>query len=289
MKKYNIRKNWADSFNTIARNPVVLLPFIVIAFLETLSLEIIFFSARWPFSIIAGPIIKKFFGEAFLHYPANLITLPGLFYFAQTAIYILIGIALTATSVNIFKNIKAHLPVKRDAILKNTVKTYPSLAAYALVMVIVTTLLQKIDMFIFAKALHITTKILPQIPQQVYSISLTIFILLTTVIIQALLILTVPVIVIEKTRLVKAIFKSVRLGFRNFAVIFNLIFLPLAAYLPIILLKSFSAELAGKTFPEITLCTTLLGVIVTVFLDCFVIICVSKWLLDHQPSTKAQG
>ncbi|MDP3789263.1 MAG: hypothetical protein Q8R48_02550, partial [Candidatus Omnitrophota bacterium] len=69
--KYNIRKNWISTFEALSNNPVIFTPFIFIAFLECLVLEISYFSARFPLSSIFAPIIRKFFGEQFLHYPGN--------------------------------------------------------------------------------------------------------------------------------------------------------------------------------------------------------------------------
>src|SRR3989338_296516 len=149
--KYDIRKNWMDSLELMAKKPLVIMPFAIIAFLETLALEVVYFSTRTPISGVANPIIRKFFGERLLHYPQCLVILPKLFYYLQILIYVLTGAFLTAIAVNIFKNIKKELPVRADAMIRNASKHYLSFFCYAVIIIILTFLLKKIDIFVFFK------------------------------------------------------------------------------------------------------------------------------------------
>jgi hypothetical protein len=270
-----------DSFGLMVKQPLVIMPFVIIAFLECLALEAVYFSTRNPISVIANPIIRKFFGEQFLHYPAYLVLLPKLFYYSQLLIYIFAGALLTAIAVNIFKNIREGLPVRADAMIKNASKSYISFFGYAIIIVIVVLLLKKFDIFAFTKFVKVLSKIGIHASTQIYYAGLTLVIFLSNIILQAFVLLTIPVMVIGRKRLIPALLQSISLGFRNFGTIATLIFLPFFVYLPITFLKSFSAELAEKTFPEINLYMTLLGIIVVVFLDCFIIICASRFLMDR--------
>ena len=74
----------------MVKRPIVILPFFIIAFLEGLALELIYFSSRKPLLFIAGPIIRKFSGEPSLHYPINLVKLPRFVYYGQIFIYIVV-------------------------------------------------------------------------------------------------------------------------------------------------------------------------------------------------------
>jgi len=269
----------------MVKNPIILMPFVFIAFLELLVLEFIYFSSRAPLSYIANPIIRKFFGETFLHYPANLVVLPRLFYYKQVVIYVLIGAFLTAVAVNIFKNIKGGLPVKAKAMIRNTLKSYASFLVYAILISVIVFVLQKADTFIFAKAMRLLARFLPVSIAPVYNIGFTIFLFLSNLIMQTFLIATIPIIVIEKVSLLKALARSIMLGLRNFLTVFTLIFLPFFIYLPIILLKSFSAQIMDRTFPEMSLYITVAGIVFTVFLDSFAIIAISQFILDRKKYT----
>lgn len=72
------------------------------------------------------------------------------------------------------------------------------------------------------------------------------------------------------------------MGFRDFLKIFALIFLPFLVFLPVTLLKSGSFQLAVKTFPEIHLYITAVEIIASIFIDCFLVVCASKFLLDKE-------
>ena len=229
---YNIRKNWVESFGLMVSKPVVILPFIIIAFLEGLALELIYFSSRKPLTNIAAPIIRKFFGEAFVHYPGNLIILPKLFYYAQVVIYVFCGVLLTAITVNIVKNIKTNLPLKRNVLIKNAFTRYLSFFVFGVIMIALMFLLKKVDVFIFTKGMGLVSKHLPQILIKLAPFGLVIFLFLSNIILQVFFVLVIPIIVIKKSLILKAFWESIVLGFRNFLSIFTLIFLPFLIYFP---------------------------------------------------------
>ena len=101
-RKTNIRKIWVAAFEVMVKRPIVILPFFIIAFFEGLALQLIYFSTRKPILLIAAPIVRKFSGEPFLHYPFNLAKLPRYFYYSRIFIYVFAGVFLAAISVNIF-------------------------------------------------------------------------------------------------------------------------------------------------------------------------------------------
>ena len=280
--RYDVRKNWAETIGLMVKRPVVIMPFVFIAFLEILALEFLYFSSRPPLSCIANPVIRKFFGETFIHYPANLAILPRLFYYEQIVIYIIVGAFLTAVSVNIFKNINNGLPVKAKAMVRNTLKSYASLLIYALLVSVLIFALQGADAFIFSKAIRLLARLLPVSIAPLYGTGFTLLLFLSNLIMQTFLIAAIPIMVIEKAPLLKALARSITLAFRNFPILITLIFLPFFIYLPVIFLKSFSAQIMDRTFPEVSLYVTLAGIMITMFLDSFAIISVSQFLLDRK-------
>ena len=279
---YSIRKNWIASFELILTKPIVLLPFLIIAFIEGLALELIYFSTRKPLSIVAVPIIRKFFGANSVHYPGNLYILTDLFYYAEMIIYVFISIFLIAISINIFKNIRMNLPIKTAALIKNASRQYLSFVIFGIIMMVFITLLRYSDRFIFSKLLPLGLKYLPKIGIGIYLIVMILFLFLSNIILQIFLLLAIPIMVIEKRPLLKALGGSIYLGFRNFFKIFSLIFLPFLIYAPISLLKIASTKLAAKTFPEITFYIAGAGIIIAALIDCFIVVCASQFLLDKE-------
>lgn len=280
--KRPIRKYWIESFELMARKPVLVLPFIIIGFFEGIALEIAYFCARPPISLVANPMIRKFFGEEFSHYPANLILLPKLFYYLQTVIYVFLSVFLTAIAVNIFNNIRSGLPVKANALVKNALGRYMSFVMYGAMMIVLLTLMQKAETFVFAKFARLAMKHIVFLPQIFYGILFMLSLFISNIMLQTFFVLTVPVIVLGKKPFFKAVLASVTLGARNFFRVFTLISLPFLAYLPIVVLKNDPARLADKLFPEAIALVTAVGIIVSIFADCFIILCASRFMIDTE-------
>jgi len=279
-KTINIRNIWINSFGLLTKKPVIILPFFVIAFLEALTLESIYFFGRRPLSLIADPIVKKFFGEGFTHYPYHMYIIPRIFNFLQIGIYMFLGVFLTAISINIIKNAKEGLPLKANALIKNAVARYAALFMFGIITVIIMFILEKAGGFAFAKFTNISVKYLPSIIMKIYPFAFAVILFLANAIIQTFLIFTMPLMIINKKSLLKALWESVVLGARNFKTVFALVFVPFLIYFPITLLKGLSIQLADKVFPEIILLILLLGVLATPFVECFVFTCVSVFLLE---------
>jgi hypothetical protein len=279
--KYNIRKNWTASLGLMAGRPQVILPFIIIAFLEGLALELIYFFPRKPLLNVAAPVIRKFFGEVFLHYPGNLAILPELFYYAQIVVYISIGALLSAVCANIFKNIQSGLPVKTNALLKNAFRRYLSFFIFGVIVITLMFLVKKLDVFIFSKVMNLTAKALPQVLIKWSPVVFALFLFFSNVILQAFLVLTIPLMVLKKRPLLKALGGSIALGFRNFISIFTLILLPFLIYLPVALLKSAVPKLVDKAFPEISLLILASGIVLALFTECFIVVCASQFVLNE--------
>ena len=284
--KNNISKYWVASLELMAKKPIVILPFIFIAFLEGVAIEFIYFASRWPLSVLAKPVIRKFFGEQFLHYPGNLLILPKLYYYAEVLLYVSASALLTAMAVNIFKNITEGLPVRPGVMFKNAVKRYFAYFAYGCLVTIILFFLNKGEMFLFSKAMARLSRFLPGPALTALSFGFMIFLFITTIIVYTFLISAIPLMVLGKKSLVKSLGLSIYIGARNFLNIFALIFMPFILYLPFTVLKSFTNNLVDKTFPEISLLITAAGVVMTIFVDCFMILSVSQWLLENRKESK---
>jgi len=282
--KYSIKKNWSGALEMMVTKPFVIMPFIVVAFLEALAFELIYFSPRKPVLLIAGPLIRKFFGEPYLHYPLNLTILPKLFYNAQIAIYILFWGFLAAITVNIVKNVRSNLPVKPNALIKNALGRYFSFISYGITIIALLFLAQKADMFVFSKYMRLISKHAPEIMIRLAPLKLGLFLFFSNVLIEVFFLLMIPLIVIQKKPFFKAIGKSVTMGVGNFFTLLALILAPFLLYLPLAMARSLLPQLINKTAPEISIIITAAGIIVSIFVDCFVTICAAQFLLDKESS-----
>lgn len=279
---YSVRKNWGGSLGIIVTRPVIILPFIIVAFLEGLALELIYFFPRRPVADIAAPLIRKFFGQGFMHYPANFVILPKLFFYAEVAIYVFLGVFLAGISVNIFKNIKMGVTQKTGVSVKNALRPYLSFLVFGIIVIALMFVLKRAGTFIFFKAVGLAAGELPQILSRLIPFIFTLFLFMSNIILQAFLVLTIPIIVIKKKSLIRALGGSVNLAFHNFSSIFALVFFPFLIYLPVTLLKSDIPKLINRTFPEMTLWIIAVGILLAAFVECFIIVCASQFLLDKE-------
>lgn len=285
-KNISVKTSWVNAFETVVKRPIVMMPFFIIAFFEGLALELIYFSTRKPLSVIAVPIIKKFSAEVFTHYPYYLAKVPKIFYYSQVLIYVFAGVFLSAISVNMLKNIKAGLPLKSNALIRNALDRYLSFIAFGAIMAAIIFLLERTGSFAYMQLVKMPLKIFPNMAPKIHGFLFTCFMFLLDMIVQTFLVLTVPIIVIEKAPLWKAILRSMKLGLFNFFKILPLIALPLILYFPVMVLKSFSTDLAGKTFPEVVLFIAAAGIIASAFVECFIVTCASQFLLEINRSAQ---
>ncbi|MFH1876689.1 MAG: hypothetical protein ABH865_07340 [Candidatus Omnitrophota bacterium] len=280
--KYSIKKNWGASLKVIAEKPAIILPFIIIAFLQVLALEILYFFPRWPLSAVAQPIVRKFFGEMYLHYPGSIFILPNLYYYFEVGIFIIFGVVLSAVSINIFKNVKTKVPLTPAALVKNALKKYVSFVLYGILLIGLTVLMERGDRFLYAKVMRFAAQHFPNAVPKFYTLGLSLFLFVSSVIMQVFLVLTVPLIVLEKKSFFTALGRSIFLGFRHFFRILALISLPFLVYLPIILIRTGLPVLANKTFPEIVVVVSVVSILIAMLLDCFLVLCASQFLWDTE-------
>jgi len=283
--KYPIKQNWITALALIVKRPILILPFVIIAFMEVLALELLYFSPQTPLVFLAGPVIRKFFGEAALHYPANLIVIPKVFYYVQIMIYVLFGVLLSAVTVNMIKNMRAELPLKLKALVKNALGRYWAFAAYGFLTAALMTLLKGGTTFVFLKAIKAGSTYLPGVILRAAPFEASLVLFVANIIMSAFLVCTVPIIVIKKTSFLRALGESISIGWRNFRIVFLTILVPYILFLPVMLLKSFPGTLFRKTFPEVIPIITLSGIVVALFAECIVIICVSRFVLDLYKET----
>lgn len=88
-----------ETFDTIKKNPTILLLFVILGVIEALALLVVFFSHSEPLSGLLAPPIRRFWGDQFLHYPQNFILLPKLFKYARLMLTASLGLFFTAVVI----------------------------------------------------------------------------------------------------------------------------------------------------------------------------------------------
>jgi len=86
-QSFNLLRN---SIDLLFKNPQILYPFGVLAFIQLLLMEVLFFSTRFPLVKVFGPIIERLRGAVFLRYPFNFDLISSVFQDFQPIIFIVI-------------------------------------------------------------------------------------------------------------------------------------------------------------------------------------------------------
>ena len=118
---------YKTTFHGFKKNPPLFTPFLIFTAIELISLFILFLAPRMPLKLLFGPIIKTFWGEVFLHYPATFFLLPKLAAFTRMGLAILIGSLLTGMAVGMAADFYANKRISLRNSFRLALKNYLSL------------------------------------------------------------------------------------------------------------------------------------------------------------------
>lgn len=257
-----------SSFNTLINNPAILFPFCILAFIQILTLGIIFFAPRQPLSVFFGPIIVRLHGEIFLHYPFNFVVLTQWFQKTQIPIYILCSTYFAGCTISIIDLINRGKKVNIKTVFRKTLSSYIHLLTAGIILVAIAIGFFGLYDLLIRQALTIrSTSGIYFLIKQVIVRGAPYLKLMLSVFATSIFAFVIPIIIIEKERLFPAIalnFKSLR---RSFWFVFLIIFLPMLLYVPIILLKTNRQWFESVAVPEAWGLLLMTDILVALFIE----------------------
>ncbi|MDD5166818.1 MAG: hypothetical protein PHQ57_05465 [Candidatus Omnitrophica bacterium] len=279
-----VKKAYHSTWRAFKAHPVVFLPFLIFALIDLISLIILYLAPSMPFRLLFGPIIRTFWGEAFLHYPSNFLLLSHLSSLARMVLSVVFGSLLTGMAVFLIFEIynKKHLNLK--AAFKTALKLY----LYFFIIVFLMNMiyyfagkLVNIGLYKYFVSGH--TKLLFWGARAWLGPFLIAINMVIAVFVQALLIYAIPVLVVEKTKLLKSIIRSAVLFKQLFIPTIILVALPALIYIPMIILNTNTSFLIQKFFPEFILLIAFLNVIISgLIIDPLITVAATFLYLDHK-------
>lgn len=251
------------TFKSLKDNPVLFTPFVIFVFFEFLSLIVIYLAPRMPLRIVLGPIIKAFWSESYLHYPNNFLLISKLSYLARIALAISIGSILSAIAITIVLDISQKRRINLKKSLFSALKNYPSF----FIIVFISVFSYYFAVKIFTNLLlgyflsgHSRLVFLPArfwMGPVLFCVNF-----IFAIVIQSAFIYAIPIIIIDKVKLIKAIFKSIIFFKKLFVPTIILVSLPMLIAIPISVLNYNTPFLINKFFPELILYLALIGMVV---------------------------
>ena len=276
----------SNAFQTIREHPLILFPLAILSFLELWILEIIYFLPRWPLNALFAPIVRTLWGEGFLHYPRNFFLMYKLFYYAQIAIYVLVGGYLTAVACSMFGDINADKKLNLKESLKRTSKRYLDIFCIALISTICFFIIRGaynlILNIIISNKFHPYNHIIIAIKKGLlYSVSFTYFFL--NIFIEVAFAYCLPLIVLENKKILQALKDNFIMVKNNFIMTLFLIIIPAFFVLPLLYLNNNASVLMDKMFPEVVFLLLSGGIILSLFINTLIIAMITQFFLSKCP------
>lgn len=273
-----------QTINRIKEHPVVFYPPVIIIFLSLFILEILYFIPRFPVKNILGPIISNVWGEAYLHYPNDILNLPKIFYYAQMSQFIFITSFLLGLIPALMNGINTHQHVRFSTIIKKHLKQY--------IPVFLTAILS----IVFYQVLCLFYDLIVQRAYHIQSTSGKFFLL------KKMVLLSVPyvhtffsvctiflfafcnsAIMIKNTTFLGGLKENFKV-LRSYAFLtFGIIFIPTMFYVPILILRQNNAFMLGTTIPEFQLLIIVISIITSTIINSLITAsCASLYLWQRE-------
>lgn len=256
--------------STLLTRPAVFFPFVIIAFIQLVIFEVIFFAPRYPLNAFFGPLIEKMEGEIFLHYPFNFLVLTKWFQntFLQSAIFIAISSLFIGMAVAVINMINNDETVKQKLALRKAGQSYVHLFTAALITVLAMLGMSHLHGLVIKRAMQIgATAGVKLLIKKAVLLSAPYVNLVLAVFVTTLFIFVIPIIIVEKKKIFAALVQNFKLVGKTFFPAFVVILLPALLYIPIILLRMASPILQRQFSPEILAWIAILGVVFSVIID----------------------
>lgn len=268
------------AINTFITHPVILFPFLTIAFIQLLILEILYFAPRVPLSAFFNPVVRTLWGEEFVHYPNNFTILPKLFQYAQIPLYLFVSSFLITVAVAIIAAINDGRKVRFLPACWDILSRYVHVFVGALISFGVFYGLHKIYNLAVIRALEITsTQGFFFVIKTVVTKAPAYFNLLIGAFVTTVFAFLFPLIAIEK----KKIFSAIALNFKHlwgsFWFVAILVILPTLFYIPVLFLRGNIGMVAQTTFPEARVLVLVVSIVVTMFIDATVYTAITMYYL----------
>lgn len=259
-KSINIVAIWSKVFSLLKQYPVIVAPFLYIAVFDIIMLTILFLVPRQPFSVVLAPIIKSFWGERFLHYPANFLLLPKLLTYARNGAGFIIGVFFTGIAVSLINQANRKINPNWLLGLHKTVKRYFRLVILWGITVGVLFIIIKITGYLR----NVYIVILPILHSRklIFGIEF-----MLSMIVQMLFVFAIPAVIVENRKIFSALVRSFAL-FKNHAVtVFLLVFIPGLLLIPISYLQAKIPFFIENIFPEAVLYVLVIRIGAVTFID----------------------
>ena len=255
------RSVWSMTFKMARKRPCMILPFFVTAVFNAVALTVLFYSPRYPLSRIFAPLIKAFSNVRYLHYPANFLLLPKMFYYMQIGIMLTVGVLMFGMAVSLILHVSVGEKPRIAGSFNKSARRYFTLAGIWIIAFIISFAVMRVPMWLVVK--FFSGSALAPIIFRVARYGG----LLCILVIEAFLVFSYPAAIIEKRKLFSSIKRSFFTSKKVFLTMLILIFTPRIFEIVLIIIRRRLMSYAFGTVPEATLIILGVGIAVAFIAD----------------------
>jgi len=263
---------WKPAIGLLVKEPRVLVPFCLLAIVETFALWFLSCSPHFPINFIMAPPIMSIWGPTYLHYPYLYELLPRMFYYAKIVIGVMVGALTSGMAVLVVYYFKKNRRVDLKEIFFKVLKRYVSLFLLAIILFSCVHFVMKEPSVLLLKyffAKH--AKLLFLGPKFWFAIFLPALQFMMAVILQSLFVYSIPYIVIKEKKFLAALISGIVLFFKKFLVTFMAVLVPMFLYIPVTMIRGNMGLIADIFSPESIVVVLFIGIIVgTIIVDALV-------------------
>ena len=270
-----------DAYDLILKKPSLLFPLTIVAFLEGLWLELLYFTPQHPLSTVFLPPVKRFFGEMATHYPAYLFLIPKFFGRGQQLlIFLFFGGVLTAATTLLAASASENHPLTFSAAWKKIRGRVLTLILLSLFTLTLIGFIMGREFTFFKVGFDFAHKgplfkILRFLLRSARYLNF-----LLAIAIQSFTVFLFPFAVLENRGFFRAIGNSFMLGWKQFKRIFVLLLVPTLCYSPLWFLKGNLSMLVQRTrCPEAILWVLGVGIVASLLVDTFIAVSATLFFL----------
>lgn len=267
------------TFRTLCEYPRILTPLFIAALVKAFFLVLFYYAPMPPLVNVFGPLIKNFFGEAYLHYPVNFMLVARLFYYSQSFIWLTLDICMWGTTSNMINQL--HEGRSLPSIVgsfNRVVRRYPQLFLVSLLILFLSLVSFRVPHF-----LMVNFYFLPR--EKFFFLQFFFFVsFLAAILIEAVLIYTIPTVVIERKSFVAALKRTIALSKEIFLPTFIIVLLPRLFDLIAAFLRQNLPILITRTLPEITLVVLAATIAIAFITDLIIVSVITNLFLTKSAS-----
>ena len=265
-------KSWKDAFNLMILQPKIMYPFLILAVLDVIGMIAIFLFEQPPLDRFLGPIVVRFYGRQFLHYPFNLLLLSQLFQYLQIVTSIIIGTFMSGLTISGVQQYFQTGEISYKVAMKKAVFKYINLIIITLAVFFLISYCYDLEKRALLKILSKGPSFLGIQASDWTMLALIFAVIFISGIIQSLFVLAQPAIMLDNKNFILAAFRSIYYAASNSFAASMLVIVPLLFFLPVTLVKNNLMPLIKRTAPEIVFVIIVLGILITMMVNVMITI-----------------